>query len=197
MGRDSDNEITVAGKTITLSGLVQKTTFPGMQGTPYLNNVAAKAVFFKETLSDEYRARQFKIVGNAKTLAASLIALGHNVVTDGTDTHMILVNVTGLQEGMTGVAAQQCLEDCGIIVNKNRLPYGKHGAAVAGGIRLGTPIVTRNGMGAEQMDIVATLVDSTLRHVRITAGGQYEIDESLRNEMGGKVRQLCCGFPPR
>jgi glycine hydroxymethyltransferase len=141
-----------------------------MQGTPYLNNVAAKAVFFKETLSDEYRARQFKIVGNAKTLAASLIALGHNVVTDGTDTHMILVNVT---------------------------PYGKHGAAVAGGIRLGTPIVTRNGMGAEQMDIVAALVDSTLRHVRITAGGQYEIDESLRNEMGGKVRQLCCGFPPR
>jgi glycine hydroxymethyltransferase len=197
MGRDSDNETTVAGRTTTLSELIQKTTFPGMQGTPYLNNVAAKAVFFRETLCEEYRTRQFKIVDNAKTLAGNLIALGHNVVTNGTDTHMILVNVTGLQDGMTGVAAQQCLEDCGIIVNKNRLPYGKHGAAVAGGIRLGTPIVTRNGMGTEQMHAIAELVDSALRHVGKTTGGQYEMDDSVRNEIRGKTRQLCREFPLR
>jgi len=197
MGRDYDNEITVAGKTTTLAELIQKTTFPGMQGTPYLNNVAAKAVFFRETLSDEYRERQFKIVDNAKTLATNLIALGHNVVTGGTDTHMILVNVTGLQEAMTGVTAQQCLEDCGIIVNKNRLPYGKHGAAVASGIRLGTPIVTRNGMGAEQMDAIAELVNSALRAGRTPDCGQYKIDESVRDEIRAGVKQLCEKHPVR
>ncbi|UCF15479.1 MAG: serine hydroxymethyltransferase, partial [Phycisphaerales bacterium] len=197
MGRDYDRTIKLTGKTITLADLIQKTTFPGMQGTPYLNNVAAKAVFFRETLSDEYRARQFKIVANAKTLSEKLIALGHDVLTGGTDTHMILVNVASLKQGMTGIAAQQCLEACGIIVNKNRLPYDRNAAAIASGIRLGTPIVTRNGMGAEQMNVISGLVDSVLKHVKMTPGGRYEIDESVRREISGKTMQLCHRFPLR
>jgi len=197
MGEDCDKPITVSGKKMALCEHLQKTTFPGMQGTPYLNNVAAKAVFFRETLCDEYKARQFKIIENAKTLANNLLALGHDVLTGGTDTHMVLVNVANLQQGLTGITAQKCLEDCGIIVNKNKLPYDKRSAAVASGIRLGTPIVTRNGMGAEQMSVIAGLVDSTLRHVRTSAGGQHGLDESLRNEMSGKVKQLCSQFPLR
>lgn len=195
MGRDYDDKIKVAGKTTTLAELIQKTTFPGMQGTPYLNNVAAKAVFFRETLSDEYRTRQFKIIENAKLLAKNLIDLGHDVLTGGTDTHMILVNVASFKQGMTGIAAQQCLEDCGIIVNKNRLPYGKHGAAIASGIRLGTPIVTRNGMGTEQMDTIAALVNSALRGAQILSDRQYTIDESIRNDVRAKVKQLCEKHP--
>jgi len=197
MGRDCDNEITTAGGTITLSELIQRTTFPGMQGTPYLNNVAAKAVFFRETMSDEYRNRQFKIVENARSLASSLIALGHDVLTGGTDTHMILINVASLKEGLTGIIAQQSLEDCGIVVNKNRLPYDKNPAAIASGIRLGTPIVTRNGMGPEQMATIAGLVDSALRHVAKTTGGRYEMDDSVRGQIRRKTSQLCHEFPLR
>jgi len=195
MGRDYDKPITVSDKTIPLSELIQKTTFPGMQGTPYLNNVAAKAIFFKETLSDEYRRRQFKIVDNATMLANNLLALGHDVVTGGTDTHMVLVNVANLRQGLTGITAQECLEDCGIIVNKNRLPYDTRSAAVASGIRLGTPIVTRNGMGAEQMDIVSELIDSVLRHVRIAGPTECRMDESLCDRIRDKVSRLCEKFP--
>ena len=197
MGRDYDSEITVAGKTMALSEHIQKTTFPGMQGTPYLNNVAAKAVFFKETLSEEYRNWQLRIVDNAKKLADDLLNLGHDVLTGGTDTHMILVNVTSLQEDMTGIVAQQSLDDCGIIVNKNGLPYDKKGAAVASGIRLGTPIVTRNGMGPEQMSTIAELVDSALRAVHIGNDGRYSIDESTRDDTRAGVKQLCEKHPIR
>jgi glycine hydroxymethyltransferase len=197
MGKDYDKTITVSGKKIVLWEHIQKTTFPGVQGTPYLNNVAAKAVFFKETLSDEYRARQFKIIDNAKRLASDLLGLGYDVVTGGTDNHMALINVGNLREGMTGVIAQKCLEDCGIIVNKNRLPYDKKSAAVASGIRLGTPIVTKNRMGAEQMDTIAALIDAVLNEVRITAPSQYEIDESFREDITAKVRELCHKFPMR
>lgn len=197
MGRDYDAQISVAGKKVTLSEQIQKTTFPGMQGTPYLNNIAAKAVFFKETLSDEYRRRQFKIVENAKRLADRLLKLGHDVLTGGTDTHMILVNVASLNGGLTGVMAQQSLEDCGIIVNKNRLPYDENAAAIASGIRLGTPIVTRNGMGAEQMDAIAGLVDSALRAVQVTDGRQYRIDESTRERIRAEVSRLCEKYPIR
>jgi glycine hydroxymethyltransferase len=188
---------------------IQKTTFPGVQGTPYLNNVAAKAVFFKETLSDEYRARQFKIVQNAKRLADDLLGLGYDVLTGGTDNHMALINV-GVsrassprpragrpRHGMTGVIAQKCLEDCGIIVNMNRLPYDRKNAAVTSGIRVGTPIVTRNGMGPEQMDGIAALIDTALRQVTITSDKEYQIDKALREESRDKVRELCHKFPMR
>ncbi len=195
MGKDCDKTITAAGRKMPLCEHIQKTTFPGVQGTPYLNNVAAKAVFFKETLSDEYRSRQFNIVANARALASNLLALGYDVLTGGTDTHMILINVANLQKGMTGIIAQECLEDCGIVVNKNRLPYDKRSAAVASGIRLGTPIVTRNGMVAEQMKLISQLLDSALRSVRIAGPTKYEVDESLCEKIRGKVSHLCGKFP--
>ena len=195
MGEDCDKTVTAAGRKMALCEHIQKTTFPGVQGTPYLNNVAAKAVFFKETLSDEYRRRQFNIVDNARTLAGNLLALGYDVLTGGTDTHMILINVANLQKGMTGIIAQECLEDCGIVVNKNRLPYDKRSAAVASGIRLGTPIVTRNGMVAEQMKLISQLLDSALRSVRIAGPTKYEVDESLCEKIRGKVSHLCGKFP--
>ncbi|MGB2863919.1 MAG: serine hydroxymethyltransferase [Sedimentisphaerales bacterium] len=195
MGRDYDRTISVSGKQKPLWEHIQKTTFPGVQGTPYLNNVAAKAVFFKETLSDEYRARQFKIVENAKRLADDLINLGYDVLTGGTDNHMALVNVANFREGMTGVIAQKCLEDCGIIVNMNRLPYDTKSMAVASGVRLGTPIVTKNGMGAAEMHSISELIDAVLKGVRVVTNSEYRIDESLSSEIRNKVKQLCGRFP--
>ncbi len=203
MGKDFDAKITVSGKKTVLWEHIQKTTFPGVQGTPYLNNVAAKAVFFKETLGEQYRARQFKIVQNAKRLAQSLLGLGHDVLTGGTDNHMALINVANLRATsderratrMTGLVGQRCLEECGIIVNMNRLPYDSRGAAIAGGIRVGTPIVTRNGMGPEQMDAIAAIVDEVLRHVKIVSDRHYELDESFKRQTQQKVKDLCHQFP--
>ena len=195
MGKDVDREIEISGKKIPLWRLIQKTTFPGVQGTPYLNNVAAKAIFFKETLSDEYRSRQFKIVENAASLAHNLLDLGYDVLTGGTDNHMILVNIANLREGMTGAIAQECLEDCGIIINKNRLPYDTRSAAVTSGLRLGTPIVTRNGMSPEQMDVIAGFIDTTLRKVKIISEREYEIEDSLKDEIRHQVMELCHAFP--
>ena len=197
MGRDYDSTISVSGKEKPLWEHIQKTTFPGVQGTPYLNNIAAKAVFFKETLSDEYRARQFKIVENAKRLADDLINLGYDVLTGGTDNHMALVNVANFREGMTGVIAQKGLEDCGIIVNMNRLPYDTKSMAVASGVRLGTPIVTKNGMGAAEMHSISELIDAVLKGVKVVTNSEYRIDESLGSEIRNKVKQLCGRFPTR
>jgi glycine hydroxymethyltransferase len=158
--------------------------------------MAAKAVFFKETLSDEYKERQFKIVENAKRLAKNLLELGHDVVTGGTDNHMVLVNVANLREGLTGPTAQKCLEECGIIVDMIHLPYEK-GASAAGGIRLGTPIVTKNGMGAKEMDSISALVDAVLRKVEVISDGEYKIDGTLREKTQAKVKDLCSRFPMR
>jgi glycine hydroxymethyltransferase len=195
LGRDYDSTISISVKQTPLWRHIQKTTFPGVQGTPYLNNIAAKAVFFKETLSNEYRAMQFKIVENAKCLSDNLMELGYDVITGGTDNHMVLVNVANFKEGLTGVIAQKCLEDCGIVVNMNRLPYDTKSMAIGSGVRLGTPIVTKKGMSSEQMHNISELIDTVLKAVEIETSSRYRIDESLRSEIRDKVRQLCGRFP--
>jgi len=195
MGRDFDMPIQVGKKTVPLWERIEKTTFPGFQGTPYLNNIAAKAVFFKETLSPEYRVRQFRIVENAKALAQQFLDLGYDVLTGGTDNHLFLVNVGHFREGLTGVIAQKCLEDCGVSINMNWLPYDTRSPRVTSGMRLGTPIVTRNGMGPAEMETTARLVDDVLTHVEIHSDAEYHLDESLCEETAQQVRGLCSRFP--
>jgi len=196
MGRDFDRRVTLAGGAAPLWEHVQRMTFPGVQGTPYLNNIAAKAVFFKETLGEEYRARQHRIISNARKLAAALMDMGHDVLTGGTDNHMVLVNVSSLRDGLSGAAAQKALEQCGIIVNMNRLPYDRRSAAVTSGLRLGTPVVTKNGMGQEEMGRISVLVDRVLRGIEPTTGqAGYRMDEDLRDEVRAEVVRLSRRFP--
>jgi len=198
MGQDYEGRGTRdEGRGTTLWEHIQKATFPGLQGTPYLNHIAAKAVFFKETLSEEYRARQFKIIENAKKLADSLQDCGFDIITGGTDNHMVLVNVANFREGLTGVTAQRSLEQCGIIVDKIGLPYEREGPAVASGIRLGTPIVTKKGMGTKEMEDISALIDAVLKRVEIISDNEYKIDESFSSETRDKVKQLCSRFPMR
>ncbi len=197
MGKDYESRVKVAGRDMPLWKHVQVATFPGVQGTPYFNNMAAKAVFFKETLSDEYKTRQFKVIENAKRLAGNLSGLGYDVLTGGTDNHMVLINVQNFREAVTGAVAQRCLEDCNIVVDAMKLPYDKKSAAAASGIRLGTPIVTRNGMGLAEMESISALIDVVLREVKVKSDGEYEIDESLRDEVRKKVKRLCGRFPMR
>lgn len=195
MGDDKNGKIKVDGKNTTFWKLIDNMTFPGVQGTPYLNNIAAKAVFFKETLSPEYKQKQFKIIGNARALANNLMELGYDVLTGGTDNHMVLVNIANFRDGLTGLVAEKCLEDCGIIVNKISLPFAQRQTAVPEGIRLGTPVVTKTGMGTEQMDIISNLIDAVLKNVTILSDSKYEIDESFMQDMRDKVERLCERFP--
>lgn len=195
MGRDCEKKIKVQGKDVPLWKQIEDATFPGVQGTPYLNHIAAKAVFFKEMLADEYRTRQFKIVENAKRLAGDLLDLGLDVLTKGTDNHMILVDAGNLRDGLTGVTAQRCLEECGIIVDRMLLPYDKKPSMITSGIRLGTPIVTRNGMGGEQMQRIAELIEAVLKRVKIISETEYKIDNSFREQIRAKAVELCDKFP--
>jgi len=195
MGKDFDRKIKVGGRDMALWECIEKTTFPGMQGTPYLNNVAAKAVFFKETLSEEYRVRQFKVIENAKRLAGDLLDLGADVLTGGTDNHMILINAANWREGLTGVTAQKCLEECGIITDMIKLPYDRRPGSAASGIRLGTPIVTRRGLGTKEMDRISALMDAILKRVKIISDSECKIDESFKEEKRNEVKDLCSRFP--
>lgn len=197
MGRDYDKEIRRGDKNIPLWQSIEKMTFPGVQGTPYLNHIAAKAVFFKEAMGCEYQERQSRIVINAKRLADNLVDLGYDVLTGGTDNHMVLVNVTTFKDGLTGYIAQNCLEDCGIIVNMNRLPYDKKRPKVTSGVRFGTPIITKNGMGEVEIDEIAGMVDAVLRKVEIDGDCEYRLDEIFAAEMREKVNDLCSRFAMR
>lgn len=197
MGKDYQQKITTPTKQIPLWQLIQQAAFPGAQGTPYLNNIAAKAVFFKETLSPTYKARQFRIIENAKQLANSLLQRGHDVLTGGTDNHMLLLNVSNFRKGLTGLVAEKCLQDCGIVTNKITLPYDSKNATVTSGIRLGTPIVTKNGMGGSEMVSVAALIDAVLRKVKIISDTEYQIDQTFKNETREKIKMLCSRSPMR
>jgi glycine hydroxymethyltransferase len=195
MGRDSNQEIAHNGTQRALCDLLDKATFPGVQGTPYLNNIAAKAVFFKETQSNAYKTRQWAVNENAKALAACLSDQGFDVLTGGTDNHMVLVNASTFKPGLTGIVAQQCLETCGIIVNMNRLPYDPKDQRITSGMRLGTPIVTRNGMQPEHMQTIAALLHGVLSAVQPTSDSEYTLDESIRDKTLAAVQRLCEQFP--
>lgn len=195
MGRDYEQEVSGAYEQRPLWRQLDKTTFPGVQGTPYLNNVAAKAVFFKEMLTPVYRARQQAIVDNAQAMSDCLGRLGFDVLTGGTDTHMLLVDVTGFAQGMTGLIAQKSLEQCGMIINMNRLPYDTLGQRTTSGIRLGTPIVTRHGMRPKDMSIIAGWLHEALASVDVTGPSSYVMDDSVIHVMRARVKSLCQQFP--
>ncbi len=195
MGRDFDKTVSCAFGDRPLWCQLNKTTFPGVQGTPYLNNVAGKAVFFKEMLTSGYGIRQYAIVENAKALSDCLIQLGFEVLTGGTDTHMVLIDISCFSQGMTGLIAQKSLEECGIIVNMNRLPYDKRSQNITSGIRLGTPIMTRNGLVADHMPFIAKMVYEVLNAVEVTGPSTYVLDDSVVDTVRGRVRALCQQFP--
>ncbi len=193
-GNDYQMPIETASGKIPLSEALNRSTFPGLQGTPYFNNIAAKAVFFKETLSDTYRQRQLKVVENAKVLAHNLIASGFDVLTGGTDNHMILVDICRSEPGLNGIIAQRVFEDCGIVTDSYRLPYQRLDIP-PGGLRLGTPIVTVRRMGAEQMKTIAAFAKAVLGNVQATGPDSFEINASVTAQIKQQVAHFCNEFP--
>lgn len=163
---------------------VDKFVFPGMQGGPLMHVIAAKAVAFKEALSPAFRRYQQQVVTNARALAQGLLDRGYNIVSGGTDTHLMLVNLTN--KGITGKEADAALDAAGIIVNKNAVPYDEKPPAVASGIRLGTPIVSTRGMKEVEMKEIVALIDRVLQHRQ---------DPAVLEEVRGQAKALCSRFP--
>ena len=139
---------------------IDKSLFPGIQGGPLMHIVAAKAVALKEALGEKFRAYQRRIVDNAQALAAALAGHGYYIISGGTDTHLMLVDLR--PKGVTGKEAEAWLEQAGIVVNKNAVPFDDQPPAVASGIRLGTPTVTTRGMKPAQMKVIAELIDTVI-----------------------------------
>ena len=142
---------------------LDKAVFPGLQGGPLMHVIAAKAVALKEALSPGFKKYQQHVLANAKALASGLQKRGFRIVSGGTDTHLMLVDVAK-SKGMTGKEAEAALDEAGITVNKNAIPFDERPPAIASGIRLGTPIVTTRGMRAKEMDEIAAAIDKVLSH---------------------------------
>jgi glycine hydroxymethyltransferase len=134
--------------------------FPGIQGGPLMHVIAAKAIAFKEALSPEFRAYQRQLVKNCRELALSLNRRGFRIVSGGTDTHLMLVDLS--RQGISGAEASSSLEQAGITVNKNLIPFDQKGPAVTSGIRIGTPAVTTRGMKVKQMRQIAWLIQRAI-----------------------------------
>jgi glycine hydroxymethyltransferase len=144
----------------TLSAQVDKTVFPGVQGGPLMHVVAAKAVGLKLAATEQFRGDQRRTIENAAVLASALAERGARVVSGGTDNHLMLVDVTPL--GVTGKEAEALLDEIGITVNKNAIPFDELPPNTASGIRLGTPATTTRGFGTDEMRTIARLITEAI-----------------------------------
>ena len=163
---------------------IDKAIFPGIQGGPLMDIIAAKAICFKLALQDEFKEYQKQIVRNAKMLAQTMIGRGFRLVSGGTDTHLFLLDLTN--KGITGRDAEQALDASGITVNKNTIPFETRRPNVTSGVRIGTPAVTTRGMKESEMARIGDLISRVLENV-----GNKEIYQEVRTE----VRALCEEFP--
>ncbi|HXI20347.1 MAG TPA: serine hydroxymethyltransferase, partial [Gemmatimonadales bacterium] len=162
---------------------VNKSVFPGTQGGPLEHVIAAKAVAFGEALQPEFKTYARRVVENARALAEALIERGFAIVSGGTDTHLMLVDLR--PKNLTGKAAEKILDQAGITVNKNTIPDDPQSPFVTSGIRLGTPALTTRGMGQAEMRRIASLIDTVLS----------QPDEATIARVRGAVRELTDGFP--
>ncbi|AST06031.1 serine hydroxymethyltransferase [Anoxybacillus sp. LAT_35] len=163
---------------------IDKAIFPGIQGGPLMHVIAAKAVALGEALQDDFKTYAQNIVNNAKRLAEALVAEGFTLVSGGTDNHLLLIDLRSI--GLTGKVAEKVLDEIGITVNKNTIPYDPESPFVTSGIRIGTAAVTSRGFGLEEMDEIARIISIALKH----KDDEQKLDEARR-----RVAALTEKFP--
>ncbi len=166
--------------------LIDHTVFPGLQGGPFMNIIAAKAVCFKEASTQQFREYGQQIVRNSRALCDAMRERGYDVVTGCTDNHLFLVNLTN--KGITGRDAARALDKAGITLNKNVIPFDTQSPYVTSGIRIGTPIVTTRGMKEKEMERIADWIDRVLSDMG---------NESLQKKVAEEVKEFCKGYPTR
>ncbi len=144
--------------------VLNKSVFPGIQGGPHMHTIAAKAVAFKEAMTDEFKEYASQVVKNAKALAEALMEDGYKIVSGGTDSHVFIIDLRS--KGITGKDAQNWLDEVNITANKNTIPYDTESPTVCSGLRIGTPAITTRGMKEVQMKKVAQLINRTLMEAK-------------------------------
>jgi len=163
---------------------LNRSVFPEMQGGPLVHVIAAKAVCFKEAATDEFRNYIRQVVTNAKTLASRIASRKFRIVSGGTDTHLMLVDV--FSKGINGKQAEQALDKAGITVNKNAIPFDQNPPLTPSGIRVGTPALTTRGMKEAEMEAIGDWIADVLDHIN---------DESVQKRVRREVETLCEKFP--
>ena len=187
IGKDTENQWNItapkSGRVKTMSELIDSSVMPGIQGGPLMHVIAGKAVAFKEALEPSYKKYCSQIVSNASILADKMNALGYNLVSDGTDTHLILIDLSN--KNITGRLAENKLEEAGITTNKNMVPYDQKSPFITSGIRIGTPALTTRGMKEDEMIIIANLIHKVLSNI--------DNDTIIKN-VQKEVKNLCNSF---
>ena len=188
VGKDYENPLGIvapkSGRTKMISELLDSTIMPGIQGGPLMHVIAAKAAAFAENLKPEYKTYVEQIVANAKALAGRLLEHDFQVVSGGTDVHLVLLNLTN--KNITGKAAEEALEAANITTNKNMVPYDERSPFVTSGLRIGTPALTTRGMKEDEMRLIADYIN------RIISSPE---DLSVRKEVRISIGELCENFP--
>ena len=188
MGEDKENPwgkvATKSGRVKRISELIDSMVMPGIQGGPLMHIIAAKAVAFGEALKPEFREYTRQIVDNAKCIAEEFLSRGYNLVSGGTDTHLVLIDLT--ENGITGKKAENSLEKVGITVNKNMVPFDQKSPFVTSGIRIGTPAVTTRGMKQDEMKTIVALIDKVV---------SSPDSEDLLSTVMSEVQDICKDFP--
>jgi glycine hydroxymethyltransferase len=188
MGKDSENPFGVvapkSGRVKNMSELIDSMVMPGIQGGPLMHIIAAKAVAFGEALQPSFKEYTTQIVKNAQTLADAFLSKDYHLVSGGTDTHVILIDLTN--KSITGKTAEKALEKAGITVNKNMVPFDERSPFVTSGIRVGTPAITTRGMKREQMIAICDLINQVIDDPE---------NESVITNVKSTVKELCDSFP--
>ena len=188
MGKDDLNPWDIvapkSGRVKRISELLDNSVMPGVQGGPLMHIIAAKAVAFGEALRPEFKVYAQQIIDNAKTMADEFITRDYQLISGGTDTHVILIDLTN--KDITGKAAEESLEKAGITVNKNMIPFDEKSPFITSGIRIGTPAITTRGMQRDDMKKIVSLIDAVLKNPN---------DDQKLFSVKAEVKELCKSFP--
>lgn len=188
LGKDGENTLGVearkSGRTKKWSEVLDSAVFPGTQGGPLMHVIAAKAVSFEEALKDDFKTYQQQVQKNAKVMAEAFRSMDYNLVSNGTDNHLILVDLRN--KGLTGKIAEEALDKANITLNKNMVPYDTESPFVTSGIRIGSPAMTTRGFEDAEFKKVASLIDKVL---------QDPENNSLLENVKEEVKELCEHFP--
>lgn len=188
IGKDYENPLGIvapkSGRVKMMSEIIDSNVMPGIQGGPLMHIIAAKAVAFGEALQPSFKAYAKQIIDNAKTLADELIKRGYKLVSGGTDTHLLLIDLSDRQ--ISGKQAEVALEEAGITTNKNMVPFDKRSPMVTSGLRIGTPALTTRGMKESEMKQIAEWIDRVLSN---------HDNETIKKQVRKEVKELCEKFP--
>ena len=188
MGKDFENKWNIvapkSGRVKMVSEILDTAVMPGIQGGPLMHIIAAKAIAYGEALDPKFKLYAADIVKNAKTMADAFIKKDYDIISGGTDTHVVLIDLSN--KGISGKAAEKSLEKAGITVNKNMVPFDKKSPFITSGIRVGTPALTTRGMGVNEMIQIVDLIDQVICNID---------NEKVFSSVNEKVKELCQSFP--